>query len=83
MRKAFCLILVLFILKISSSLAEPARNDMLLYLSFDEGAGSVIRDASGRLPDGNVRYQFLTSADPMDPQWRDTGVENGSLLFDG
>ncbi len=83
MRKALLLVLVLFILTISSSLAEPARNDMLLYLSFDEGAGSVIRDASGRLPDGNVRYQFLTSADPMDPQWRDTGVENGSLLFDG
>lgn len=83
MRKALLLVLVLFILTISSSLAETARNDMLLYLSFDEGAGSVIRDASGRLPDGNVRYQFLTSADPMDPQWRDTGVENGSLLFDG
>ena len=83
MRRAILLILSLCILISSFSFAEQAQDDMLLYLSFDERSGSVIRDASGHLPDGNVQYQFLTSADSMDPQWRNAGVKDGSLLFDG
>lgn len=85
MRKLLLLLLVLCLTALSSALAEPAQEDMLLYLSFDEGSGSVIHDLSNHLPDEDIQYQYLVPAftKPMDPQWRSIGVEGGSLLFDG
>lgn len=50
----------------------------LLHLSFDEGSGTTV---SG----GELSY-LLTNPlynTPQDPQWRTTGVQGGSLLFDG
>ena len=85
MRKPLILLVILCLMILPSAVAEPVQEDMLLHLSFDEGSGSVIRDISGHLPDGNVQYQYLAPAwtEPMDPQWRRIGVEGGSLLFDG
>ncbi len=86
MKKTFCLILLACLMMIVTVSAETAQPDAtLLYLSFDEGHGAVIQDVSGHLPTADVQYQYLTPAytDPMEPQWRDAGVENGSLLFDG
>ncbi len=62
-----------------------ARGDVLLRLSFDEGAGGALHDESGHLGDAEIRYQYLAPAytEPMDPQWRKSGVAGGALLFDG
>lgn len=83
MKKPLLLLAVLCLTILSSAFAEPVQEDMLLYLSFDEGSGSVIRDVSGHLPDGDVQYQYLAPAwtEPMDPQWRSIGVEGGSGFY--
>ena len=67
------------------SVTAGAEDATLLYLSFDEGGGSAIRDASGHLPDAEVQYQYLHAAfmPSAEPQWRNVGVAGGSLLFDG
>lgn len=59
--------------------------DTLLHLTFDEGSGTVVSDASGHLPDAEVQYQYLHAAytEAMEPEWRRTGIAGGSLLFDG
>ncbi len=65
--------------------AARAEEDTLLYLTFDEGAGAMVSDASGHWPEEDVEYQYLHAAfaDDMEPEWRDAGVVNGALLFDG
>ena len=86
MRKLLLFALFIIILLLSAVYAETVpAGETLLYLSFDEGQGAVIQDRSGHLQEADIQYQFLTPAytDPMDPQWRTTGVEGGSLLFDG
>lgn len=86
MKKRLLLSLLVFALLIPSAFAETALEDStLLYLSFDEGQGAVVRDGSGHLEDADIQYQFLTPAyiDPMEPEWRAVGISGGSLLFDG
>lgn len=69
----------------ASRTADPHKNDLLLWLGFDEGKGAAVSDLSGHLPDAEVHYGFTNAAfmDNQDPQWRDKGVEGGCLLFDG
>ena len=57
----------------------------ILHLTFDEGRGALVRDASGNLPDAAVEYRYIRPAfmEPMEPQWRTSGVAGGCLLFDG
>lgn len=59
--------------------------EMLMHLAFDEGSGTAVSDSSGNLQDAQVHYLFTHASymDDREPQWRDTGVEGGSLLFDG
>lgn len=57
MKKPLLLLVVLCLTILSSAFAEQVQEDMLLYLSFDEGSGSAVRDVSGHLPDGDVQYQ--------------------------
>lgn len=86
MKKSLLFLLVALLLMTCSALGESAHRDaVLLHLSFDEGQGSIVRDISGHLEEANIQYQYLAPAytTPMDPQWRDIGVEGGSLLFDG
>ncbi len=86
MKKRLLLFLLALTLLIPSAMAETAPDDtLLLYLSFDEGQGAAVRDLSGHLDEADIQYQFLTPAytAPMDPEWREAGVEGGSLLFDG
>lgn len=57
---------------------------LMLHVGFDEGKGTVVADsAAGR--EGELSY--VLSKTPFgtnqDPQWRNSGVEGGSLLFDG
>lgn len=64
---------------------SSAEKDLLLHLTFDEGQGTTVTDASGHLPDAELNYLYTNAIymDAQDPQWRSTGVEGGSLLFDG
>ncbi len=86
MWKRLWIALLALVLMIPSVYGEAAEQDhVLLYLSFDEGEGAMVRDRSGHLKDVNIQYQYLSPAytEKMDPQWRRIGVEGGSLLFDG
>ncbi len=86
MIKRLLLALLALTLMLPAACGEPAETDTaLLYLTFDEGEGSAVRDRSGHLREADIQYQYLAPAytEPMDPQWRTIGVEGGSLLFDG
>ena len=85
MKRLFLLLALAVVLALACAAAEPAVDTALLALDFDEGAGSVVTDASGHLEDADIQYQYLAPAytEPMDPQWRDAGVTDGALLFDG
>ena len=64
---------------------SSTEKDLMLHLAFDEGAGTTITDSSEHLPDAQLNYLYTNAVymDSQDPQWRDTGIEGGSLLFDG
>ena len=57
----------------------------MMYLTFDEGEGLTVHDASGHLPDTDMNYTFAHAVymDSQDPQWRTDGISGGCLLFDG
>lgn len=59
--------------------------DMLLYLAFDENGGTVAGDSAGKVQDSEVHYIYNHAIymDSREPEWRDTGAKEGSLLFDG
>ncbi len=65
--------------------ADPHKEDLLLHLTFDEGKGLMVSDASGNVPDTELDYGLAHSAYTPDqePQWRQNGIKNGCLLFDG
>ncbi|MCD8336195.1 MAG: GH32 C-terminal domain-containing protein [Lachnospiraceae bacterium] len=71
------------------SASQPVLADeedgLLLHLSFDEGSGIEITDLSGITGDAELSYTYTSALymDSQEPQWRDTGVSGGSLLFDG
>ena len=66
--------------------ADPHKDELILYLPFDEGKGVTVADASGNLPEAEIDYGLnpavYQSAD-QEPQWRKGGIEGGCLLFDG
>lgn len=78
-------ILTLLLAAALTGCGEAHGKDLLLYLKFDEGSGLVVKDSSGHLPDTEMTYGFAHAAymDDQDPQWRDTGIKGGCLLFDG
>ena len=61
------------------------KGDLLLHLTFDEGKGLTVKDASGHLPDVDMNYGFAHAAymESQDPQWRTQGISGGCLLLDG
>ncbi len=66
--------------------SDPLDKNLMLHLSFDEGSGNKVKDSAKKVPEATVRY-VLTDAQyqpqGQDPQWRESGVKGGSLLFDG
>jgi sucrose-6-phosphate hydrolase SacC (GH32 family) len=58
---------------------------LLLYLAFDENGGTMAADAAGKAEDAEVQYMYSHAAymKNQEPEWRESGVEGGSLLFDG
>lgn len=65
--------------------AGNGSEDLLLHLAFDEKGGTEIADSAGKQPNAEVHYIFNNAAymENHEPQWRDSGVREGSLLFDG
>ncbi len=64
---------------------DPHKDDLMLHLTFNEGKGLMVSDASGNLPDVELDYGLAHAAymEAQDPQWRDEGIQGGCLLFDG
>lgn len=64
---------------------QSADDELMMYLTFDETEGNEAADSAGKLETQQVQYQYTNAAytDSMDPQWRDCGVKDGALLFDG
>ena len=65
--------------------ADPHKADLMLHLKLDEGKGLMVSDASGNLADVELDYHLAHAAytENQDPQWRESGVNGGCLLFDG
>lgn len=71
---------------LGKNVGKDATEDyLLLYLSFDEGQGTVAKDASGHFEDTDINYVFSHASfmESRDPEWRADGVKDGCLLFDG
>ena len=74
-----CLVLLL------GACGKKQEKNLLLHLTFDEGQGTTVKDASGHLPDTELSYAFSHAAymDDQDPQWRGEGISGGCILLDG
>lgn len=70
---------------LSGCTTDEYAENLQLHLAFDEGSGKTAHDSSGNIEDAEINYVFNNALykESEDPQWRDTGVVNGSLLFDG
>ena len=80
---AVCLICLALILTACGNSGHD--KELLMHLSFDEGSGTTVKDASGKLPDAELNYNFAhaTYMDDQDPQWRKEGISGGCVLLDG
>lgn len=78
-------LLLLLALLFSACGGDSHKDELLLHLSFDEGKGLTVKDASGHLPDVDMNYEFAHAAymESQEPQWRESGISGGSLLLDG
>lgn len=88
MRKIILLGLLAFFSVLITSCFNKNNLDknLMLHLKFDEGEGTKVKDHSNNLSDGYLQYVYTTPEfldDPQDPQWRNEGIDGGSLLFDG
>lgn len=80
------LIFIFTLLVASSCNSSSGEKGLMLYLSFDEGNGNKVEDKAKKLDTATVQYVFNNpkfQPKPQDPQWREKGVVNGALLFDG
>lgn len=79
------LILTFLLATMLTGCGEAHKKDLMLYLKFDEGSGLTVKDSSGNLPDTEMTYGFAHAAymENQDPQWRNSGIKGGCLLFDG
>lgn len=75
--RIFVLLLLLLAL-----LAGCGSDEPVLHLSFDEGSGTTVADGdiTGELSYLLSKPVYNTA---QDPQWRESGVAGGCLLFDG
>ena len=82
---AFVMAVVLAVTLTACGGGDAHSKDLLLHLTFDEGNGVTVKDASGNLPDVDMNYEFAHAVymDSQDPQWRKNGISGGCLLLDG
>ncbi len=78
-----CAIGIAFVL--SGRSRDAHQDDLLLHLTFNEGSGTVIQDASENLPEKEVNYNLSHAVfkESIDPLWKSCGIDKGCLLFDG
>lgn len=59
--------------------------NLILHLAFDEKGGTTVADSAGKAQDARVHYLYNNAAymENKEPGWRESGIEGGSLLFDG
>lgn len=59
--------------------------NLILHLAFDEKGGTTAADSAGKAQDARVHYLYNNAAymENKEPGWRESGIEGGSLLFDG
>ncbi|MCM1283076.1 MAG: GH32 C-terminal domain-containing protein [Muribaculaceae bacterium] len=64
---------------------KSVQHTEILHLTFDEGTGSLVADSTQTHGDSEVQYRYTKAVytEDMDPQWRECGMQGGSLLFDG
>lgn len=77
-------LLLLFLITLSA--CNNTEKGLLLHLEFDEGSGVSIKDSTKNQANANLQYVFTNPEflpEPLEPEWRETGVKKGSLLFDG
>ncbi len=82
---AALLLAAFMVMALTACGSDAHKKDLMLHLTFDEGSGVTVKDASGNLPDAEVDYGFTHAAymDSQEPQWREQGVKGGCLLLDG
>ena len=82
---AVCAIAAVSLFLLLGGEKDPHADQLLLHLSFDEGSGTIVKDVSGNLPDMEMSYNFANAVFMADqePLWREKGIKNGCLLFDG
>jgi hypothetical protein len=58
---------------------QSAKDDLLLYLAFDETEGNEAADSAGKVNTEEVQYQYTHAVytESMDPEWRTCGVKDG------
>lgn len=59
--------------------------NLLLKLKFDETSGTICSDSAKKLEPAKVQYVLSNASyqDFIDPQWRENGIKDGALQFDG
>lgn len=84
-KKGQIAMLVLGIGMLMSTGCGGSQPEKMLYLNFDEGSGNEITDCAHTERKSEVQYRYTNAmyTENMDPQWRESGVCGGSLLFDG
>lgn len=85
-KKVFLLCLLgLMTIGISACGKNREEENLLLYLTFDEGTGITVKDSAGKAPDADLNYLFTNASytDNQEPEWRTTGIKEGCLLLDG
>lgn len=83
-RKTVFLMLLLALCVACQSKKEQPEN-LMMHLAFDEKGGTMAGDSAGKLQDSEVHYLYSHAIymENQEPGWRDSGVKDGSLLFDG
>jgi len=79
-------ILIFLLITLFGCKGKSYNKDLILHLTFDENEGTEVFDKSKNLQAARLQYVFTNPTfmdNPRDPEWRASGISNGSLLFDG
>ncbi len=76
---------LMIIIVICTGCKNDKNSNLLLHLAFNEKTGTTAADSARKVKDTQVHYQYTHAAymNNREPEWRNTGVKEGSLLFDG